>query len=81
MRLQDKGIIIPFETHDGEPAMMRFRFYGSVDRRRARRMIQKNFKSMGIRCTKAQLNWLIKHRQYDIYGNREQNQDVADTAG
>lgn len=80
MRYLNKGFIIPYETTEGEPALLRFRFYGSVDRRRVKRMIRKNFKPMGIRATNGQLNWLIKHRAYDIY-TEQQDQDHTDTAG
>lgn len=69
MRFLNKGFIIPYQTTDGERAMVRFRFHGDVDRRRVRRELRKRFRPMGITIDNHTLNWLLRNRQYDIYGN------------
>lgn len=67
MRFKDVGVIIPYTDTDGEHAMIRFRFYGDVDRRRMRRMIRKQLGPLGIKPRAEVLDLYIMHRKYNIY--------------
>lgn len=72
MKLTNVGVIVPIDVEStGERMMVRFRFYGTVDRRRMRRMIRKNLTAMHIHTSNQHLNWFIRHRKYPIFETPE----------
>ena len=66
MKIKNVGIMLPYETVDGERAMMRFRFRGEIDRRGVRRALRRYLTPLGIRVDNQTLNFYIRNRSYDL---------------
>jgi hypothetical protein len=66
MRVRNLGILIPYESVEGERHMIRFRFRGELDRRQARKLIRRSLTPLGIIVSNQLLNFYIKHRSYDL---------------
>ena len=66
MKVKNVGILIPYETMDGERAMMRLRFRGEIDRRGVRKAMRMYLGDMGIKPCNQQLDFYIRNRSYDL---------------